>query len=128
MYFLDEDISDRWEKATEKFYLEFGIAPSEIQLLRLIKILFIHYINEYKLSETASVALYFHLAIYSMIITTKKLKINGSEVPEKKLSELVSIFEKSKQLAREAGDWEVLDTAIRGIIDAINAMLIDLRY
>jgi hypothetical protein len=126
MYFRDEDISWKWDKATEKLYQEFGIAPSEIQQLSVIKILFMHYIHEYKLTETASVALYYRLVIYSMLITAKNLKKIEAKVTKLKLAELLTIYETSKQLANDANDYKTLNAAIRSINDTIDALLVDL--
>ena len=100
--FRDKGISDKWERATEQLYEEFGISPSEVHLLSAIKVLFVNYVDENKFSEKAAIAPYYRLVFFSMLKAIKTFKTTDVKFTGLKLTDLMPVFAASKQLAREA--------------------------
>jgi len=121
----DQNISDKWDTATQLLQQEFSIAPERVHLLSTIKTLFIKYVGENDLSEEAAHALYYRLVFFSTLMMIRTLNTIDMQVTGFRLNDLMPVFAASKRLSAEASDWERLEQSIASINHAIDALIVD---
>ncbi len=119
------NLKRKWQLAKLKLENEFQIPPERMHLLTTIKKLFVKYVTENNLSETAAIALYYRLSFFSILLTVRTLNTMNTQLPEFKLNDIMPIYTESKRLSAEAEDCVVLEQCIASINDAVDALIHD---
>ncbi len=119
------DLKRKWQLAKQKLESEFQIPPERLHLLITIKKLFVKFVTENNLSETAAIALYYRLSFFSILLTVRTLNTMDMQLPEFKLNDIMPIYTESKRLSAEAEDGVVLEQCIASINDAVDALVHD---
>ncbi len=122
-----KEVSKKWKRAEERLLIDFNISPEQLHLIQAVKKLFIKYVTEQNLSETAAVALYYRLAFFSILLTVQTLHSMDMQLEDFHLDDVIRIFTESKRLLSEAGDCIVLEQSISSINDAIEALMHELK-
>ena len=119
----DDEVIRKWEAAAEHLRSEFDIPAQRLHLIQSVKVIFIKYAREHRLSEKACIALYYRLAFFSILLTVKNLRAMEMQLPEFHMKDVMPIFVASKRLSAEADDCIDLERSISGINDAIEALI-----
>jgi len=87
--------------------------------------LFGKYIKENNLSDKASIALYYRLSFFSLLLTVRTLNTMDMQLPDFRLNDIMPMYTDSKRISAEAEDCLVLEKYIANINDAIDALIKD---
>ena len=90
-----------------------------------MKTLFDKYVTENHLSDSASIALYYRLSFFSILVTVRTLNTMDMQLPGFRLNDILPIYTDSKRLSAEAEDCFILENSLSGINDAIDALIKD---
>ena len=121
----DKELQRKWRLAKQKLVSEFDIPSERLHLIFTIRELFVKYVTEYELSESAAIALYYRLSFFSILLTVRTLNTMDMQVPEFRLNDIMPIYTESKRLSSEAEDCIVLEKCIASINDAIESLVQD---
>ncbi|MEK0429215.1 MAG: hypothetical protein RI962_1283 [Pseudomonadota bacterium] len=121
----DKAIQRKWQRAEQKLRVDFGIPSERLHLIDTIKRLFGKYVEENNLSDNASIALYYRLSFFSILMTVRTLNTMDMQLPEFRLNDIMPIYIDSKRLSAEAEDCMILEKCIANINDAIDALIKD---
>ena len=121
----DKEIQRKWQWAEQKLRVEFGIPSERLHLIDTIKTLFAKYVEENNLSDNASIALYYRLSFFSILMTVRTLNTMDMQLPEFRLNDIMPIYTDSKRISAEAEDCVILEKCIANINDAIDALIKD---
>jgi hypothetical protein len=121
----DRDVKRKWQLAEHKLKTEFSIPSERLHLVDTIKTLFKKYVTENQLSDAASIALYYRLSFFSILLTVRTLNTMDMQIPEFRLNDIMLIYTDSKRISAEAEDCVVLEKCISSINDAIEALIKD---
>ncbi len=121
----DRDVERKWRLAEYKLKTEFSIPSERLHLVDTIKTLFKKYVTENQLSDLASIALYYRLSFFSILLTVRTLNTMDMQIPEFRLNDIMPIYTDSKRISAEAEDCVVLEKCISSINDAIEALIKD---
>ncbi|MEY4207365.1 MAG: hypothetical protein RLZZ20_517 [Pseudomonadota bacterium] len=121
----DKEIQRKWQWAEQKLRVEFGIPSERLHLVDTIKTLFAKYVEENNLSDSASVALYYRLSFFSILLTVRTLNTMDMQLPDFRLNDIMPIYIDSKRISAEADDCLILEKCIANINDAIDALIKD---
>ena len=121
----DKDLHRKWQLAKQQLARDFDIPSQRLHLIDTIKTLFDKYVTENQLSDTASVALYYRLSFFSILMTVRTLNTMDMQIPEFRLNDIFPIYVESKRLSAEAEDCVILEKSVSSINDAIEAMIKD---
>lgn len=94
-------------------------------MIDTIKTLFAKYVEENNLSDNASIALYYRLSFFSILMTVRTLNTMDMQLPEFRLNDIMPIYTDSKRISAEAEDCVILEKCIANINDAIDALIKD---
>ena len=119
----DTELQRKWQLAEEKLRVDFGIPSERLHLVDTIKTLFGKYVEENHLSDLASIALYYRLSFFSIVLTVRTLNTMDMQLPEFRLNDIMPIYTDSKRLSAEAEDCETLEKCIANINDAIDTLI-----
>lgn len=118
-----QELQRKWQLAEGKLRADFGIPSERLHLIETIKTLFGKYVEENQLSDLASVALYYRLSFFSILLTVRTLNTMDMQLPEFRLNDIMPIYTGSKRFSAEAEDCETLEQCIANINDAIDALI-----
>lgn len=121
----DKELQRKWRLAKQKLASEFDIPSERLHLIFTIRELFVKYVTEYELSESAAIALYYRLSFFSILLTVRTLNTMDMQLPEFRLNDIMPIYKESKRLSAEADDCIVLEKCIASINDAIESLVQD---
>jgi hypothetical protein len=121
----DKAIQRKWLRAEQKLRVDFGIPSERLHLIDTIKRLFGKYVEENNLSDNASIALYYRLSFFSILMTVRTLNTMDMQLPEFRLNDIMPIYTDSKRISAEAEDCVILEKCIANINDAIDALIKD---
>ena len=121
----DKEIQRKWQRAEQKLCIDFGIPSERLHLIDTIKTLFAKYVEENNLSDNASIALYYRLSFFSILMTVRTLNTMDMQLPEFRLNDIMPIYTDSKRISAEAEDCVILEKCIANINDAIDALIKD---
>ena len=121
----DKEIQRKWQRAEQKLCIDFGIPSERLHLIDTIKTLFAKYVEENNLSDNASIALYYRLSLFSILMTVRTLNTMDMQLPEFRLNDIMPIYTDSKRISAEAEDCVILEKCIANINDAIDALIKD---
>jgi hypothetical protein len=121
----DKAIQRKWQRAEQKLRVDFGIPSERLHLIDTIKRLFGKYVEENNLSDNASIALYYRLSFFSILMTVRTLNTMDMQLPEFRLNDIMPIYTDSKRISAEAEDCVILEKCIANINDAIDALIKD---
>jgi hypothetical protein len=121
----DQEIQRKWQQAEQKLRTDFGIPSERLHLVGTIKTLFGKYIKENNLSDKASIALYYRLSFFSLLLTVRTLNTMDMQLPDFRLNDIMPMYTDSKRISAEAEDCLVLEKCIANINDAIDALIKD---
>ena len=124
---IDEEISRKWKVAQDSLKNEFDIPADRLHLIDTIKKLFDKYVSEHNLSDTASVALYYRLSFFSILMTVRTLNSMDMQLPGFRLNDIMPIYTDSRRLSAEADDCLALEACLASINDAVDALIQDYK-
>ena len=122
---IDKEIYRKWKIAQDSLNKDFDIPANRLHLIDTIKKLFDKYVSEHNLSETASVALYYRLSFFSILMTVRTLNSMDMQLPGFRLNDIMPIYTDSKRISAEADDCLILEACLVSINDAIDALIQD---
>ena len=121
----NNDLHRKRQLAKRTLASDFDIPSERLHLIDTIRTLFDKYVTENNLSDSASIALYYRISFFSILMTVRTLNTMDMQIPEFRLNDIMPIYTESKRLSAEAEDCMTLEKCISSINDAIDSLIKD---
>jgi hypothetical protein len=114
-----------WHLATQSLFAEYAIHFDQIQVKDQVKQLFFFYSGQIKLTENASISLYYRLFFFSTLMLVQILENEGVEVKDFAFHDISPVYDSSLHWASLATDKKELEELIANINQSLNVLIYD---
>jgi hypothetical protein len=126
MHDLDKPYSDsiqQWDIACDCFKAEFKFNPNEIVTIDTIREMFAEIVDDYELSQNASISLMFALYFLGYITLLEIMKAKDETFEIGDMSDFYLILDRADQWAHQSNDANLLAQAAAPIIQATQQIM-----
>jgi hypothetical protein len=126
MHDLDKPYSDsiqQWDIACDCFKAEFKFNPNEIVTIDTIREMFAEIVDDYELSQNASISLMFALYFLGYITLLEIMKAKDETFEIGDISDFYLILDRADQWAHQSNDANLLAEAAAPIIQATQQIM-----
>jgi hypothetical protein len=126
MHDLDKPYSDsiqQWDIACDCFKAEFKFNPNEIVTIDTIREMFAEIVDDYELSQNASISLMFALYFLGYITLLEIMKAKDETFEIGDMSDFYLILDRADQWAHQSNDANLLAEAAAPIIQATQQIM-----